>query len=91
MDYSSKIEMIEEPYYFTRQVKFERQVKKKINEFNDTRSDANTDRLKSDLHNLHSIMSENIDLFLNREKDLGKMSDNALRIRESSKLFKDRT
>ena len=91
VDFSSKIELIEEPYYFTRQVKFERNVKKKINEYNDPRHENNAERLKADLTSLHSIMTENIDLFLNREKDLSRMSDNALRIRESSQLFKDRT
>jgi hypothetical protein len=70
IDHSSKIEMIDEPYYFTRQIKFERAIKKKINEFNDTSSDSNVDRLKNDLNNLHSIMSTNIDLILNRQKNL---------------------
>jgi len=35
------------------------------------------DRLKSDLHNLHDIMSQNIEMILDRDKNLGHISDKA--------------
>lgn len=48
----------------------DRYIKKKKSEFQDTRSNENMERLKNDLYNLQNIMSQNIDLILDRDKNL---------------------
>ena len=82
VDYRSKIETIEEPYYFIKFGKsmkkfvfgliiiIDRYIKKKKADFQDTRSNENMERLKTDLYNLQNIMSQNIDLILDRDKNL---------------------
>eukprot|EP01016_Furgasonia_blochmanni_P051881 TRINITY_DN821_c0_g2_i2.p2 TRINITY_DN821_c0_g2~~TRINITY_DN821_c0_g2_i2.p2 ORF type:complete len:134 (-),score=26.09 TRINITY_DN821_c0_g2_i2:184-585(-) len=87
-DYRLKIESIEDAYYF---LKFERIIKKKRAEFSDVRSNANTERLKNELYSVHNIMSQNIDLVLDREKNLNQMSDKASNLKMHSKQFRDKS
>eukprot|EP01017_Pseudomicrothorax_dubius_P031387 TRINITY_DN4000_c0_g1_i1.p2 TRINITY_DN4000_c0_g1~~TRINITY_DN4000_c0_g1_i1.p2 ORF type:complete len:256 (+),score=61.87 TRINITY_DN4000_c0_g1_i1:965-1732(+) len=88
MDYRNKIETIEKPYFF---IKFERVLKRKKAEFQDTGSKTNIERLKNDLTNVHNIMSQNIDLLLDREKNLNTMLGKAASLKENSKNYKDKT
>ena len=65
--------------------KKEKDLKKKIQEFNDSNSTENLSRLKSDLYNVHSIMSQNIDLLMDRDNTLNKMGDKANSLKLGSK------
>ena len=70
--------MIEEPYYFLKfgndisvlYICIEQFIKKKKIEYRDVSTETNLKRLKNDLYNLQNLMSENIDLILDRDKSL---------------------
>ena len=70
--------MIEEPYYFLKfgnnicvlYIFIEQFIKKKKIEYRDVSTETNLKRLKNDLYNLQNLMSENIDLILDRDKSL---------------------
>jgi len=51
-------------------IREDRYLKKKKTEYQDVRSNDNIERLKTDLYNLQNIMSQNIDLILDRDKNL---------------------
>ena len=54
----------------------------------DIQSKDNIERLKSDLNQLHNTLSENIDLLLDREKNLNNLSDMASKLKMDSKNVK---
>ena len=53
MDYRSKIETIDRPYFF---IRFDRFIKKKKQEYQDVRSKQNMERLQEELIDVQNIM-----------------------------------
>merc|ERR1719356_2374564 len=88
VDYRSKIETIEKPYYF---IKFDRQITKKKAEYKDTSSSKALGRLNENLTEVSGIMRQNIDDILKRGENLDTISDKARDLRDTSKRFKDTT
>ncbi len=71
IDYFSKIETIDNAYSF---LKFEKVITRKRKEFRDSNAKENIDKLNQELLDIKSIMHENFDMILNRDKNLGKIS-----------------
>jgi len=92
VDYRSKIETIEEPYYF---LKFGNEIiKKRVNfvsdkfikklktEFQDVKSNANMERLKHDLTDVQDVLAQSIDMLINRDSKLqGKNKERKKRLK----------
>lgn len=81
VDYRSKLETIDRPYFF---LKFERQIKKRKQEFMNPEHMSDVSR---ELEETKHIMRQNIDSLLDRDRTLAKMEDVAGRLRDDSKLF----
>lgn len=56
----------------------------------DSGSRGNVDRLNKEISDVHKIMTENINLLLDREKNLESVSRMASSIKDDSKTFKKR-
>jgi len=67
----SRIETIENSYSF---LKFEKVIARKKKEFRDSSAKENIDKLNQELMDIKSIMHENFDMVLNRDKNLSKIS-----------------
>lgn len=67
VDYYSKLETVDRAYYF---IKFEKFLKKKKSEYNDPNSNDNISKLNKEIMDLHQIMTENISLLIDRDKNL---------------------
>jgi vesicle transport protein SEC22 len=87
VSYYSKLETIDRAYYF---IKFEKYLKKKKSEYMDSGSKSNIDRLNKEILDVHKIMTENINLLLDREKNLESVSRIASSMKEDSNTFKKR-
>ena len=64
VDFYSKIETLDKEYFFQ---KFEKVLRKKKYEYEDQVSKDNLDRLKSEILDVHAIMTENVNLLIDRE------------------------
>ncbi len=82
IDYLSKIETIENSYSF---LKFEKTIAKKRKEYRDSSAKENIDRLNQELLDIKSIMHENFDMILNRDKNLSKISQMSSDLKDNSK------
>jgi vesicle transport protein SEC22 len=54
----------------------------------DSGSKSNVDRLNNEISEVHKIMTENINILLDRERNLESVSAMSNRIKEDSKTFK---
>jgi len=88
VDYRSKIETIEEPYYF---LKFDKFIKKLKTEFQDVKSNANMERLKTDLTDVQDVLAQSIDMLINRDSKLQDTLGKTSKLKEDSKKWKDKT
>jgi len=48
----------------------DKQLRKKMAEYNDLHSSENLDKMRSEIYSISSIMSENIELILERDKTI---------------------
>ena len=71
IDYSSKIETIENQYAF---LKFERHILTKKKAFKDMNAQENLDKLNQELIDVSKIMTESFEMLLNRDNNLTKIS-----------------
>lgn len=85
VDYLSRIETIENSYSF---IKFEKVISRKKKEFRDSSAKENIDKLNQELMDIKSIMHENFDMILNRDKNLSKISQMSSDLKDNSKKFK---
>ena len=96
IDYLSKIETIENSYSFLKfgmhssptYPRVERVIAKKRKDFRDSNAKENIDKLNQELLDIKSIMHENFDMILNRDKNLGKISQMSSDLKDNSKRFK---
>jgi vesicle transport protein SEC22 len=86
VSYYSKLETIDRNNYF---IKFEKYIKKKKSEYQESGNKGNLDKLNKEILDLHSIMTENINLILDRENSLINIDQMALKMTIDSKGFKD--
>ncbi len=66
VNYGSIIETIEKPYQFA---KMDKEVQKKVDTFNDSKSDT-LQKLQTDLSEVNKILTEDFELMMDREKNL---------------------
>mmetsp|Transcript_39771 Transcript_39771/g.127429 ORF Transcript_39771/g.127429 Transcript_39771/m.127429 type:complete len:226 (-) Transcript_39771:266-943(-) len=88
VDYRSRIETIEKPYYF---IKFDRQITKKKAEYRDPKSSKALGRLNENLSEVSNIMRQNIDEILKRGENLDSVGRKANDLKDESKKFKNMT
>ena len=69
-------------------MKFEKTISKKRKEFRDSSAKENIDRLNQELLDIKSIMHENFDMILNRDKNLSKISQMSSDLKDNSKKFR---
>ncbi|CAK0904119.1 unnamed protein product, partial [Prorocentrum cordatum] len=84
VDYRSKIETIEKPYYF---IKFDRQITKKKAEYKDPKSNKALAKLNSSLMEVSSVMQKNMDEILQRGENLEEVGNKASKLKYASKEF----
>ena len=63
-------------------------IAKKRKEFRDSSAKENIDKLNQELLDIKSIMHENFDMILNRDKNLNKISQMSADLKDNSKKFK---
>jgi vesicle transport protein SEC22 len=85
VSYYSKLETIDRTNYF---LKFEKFIKKKKSEYSDSGSKSNMDKLNREILDVHKIMTENINLILERDKSLNSIDRMATLMTVDSKNFK---
>lgn len=85
VDYRSRIETIEKPYYF---IKFDRQITKKKAEYRDPKSSKAMGRLNENLTEVSNIMRQNIDDILTRGENLSSVGRKGQHLKDESKKFK---
>eukprot|EP00405_Crypthecodinium_cohnii_P041509 CAMPEP_0206560000 /NCGR_PEP_ID=MMETSP0325_2-20121206/20749_1 /ASSEMBLY_ACC=CAM_ASM_000347 /TAXON_ID=2866 /ORGANISM="Crypthecodinium cohnii, Strain Seligo" /LENGTH=225 /DNA_ID=CAMNT_0054061649 /DNA_START=188 /DNA_END=865 /DNA_ORIENTATION=+ len=88
VDYRSRIETIEKPYYF---IKFDRQITKRKSEYRDPTSSKALGRLNENLAGVSNIMRQNIDEILKRGENLDSVGRKANDLKDESKKFKNMT
>jgi vesicle transport protein SEC22 len=88
VSYYSKLETIDRTNYF---LKFEKFVKKKKAEYLDSGSKGNLEKLNKEILDVHKVMTENINLILDREKNLFNIDRISETIKTDSKTFKNKT
>lgn len=88
VDYRSRIETIEKPYYF---IKFDRQITKKKTEYRDPKSSKALGRLSENLTEVSNIMRQNIDEILKRGENLDSVGRKGQNLKDESKKFKHMT
>merc|ERR1719230_2092953 len=84
VDYRSRIETIEKPYYF---IKFDRQITKKKAEYRDPKSSKALSKLNDNLTEVSSIMRQNIDEILHRGENLEDVGKKAVSLKNYSQDF----
>lgn len=85
VNYRSKVETIERPYFF---LKFDRFIKKRRTQYLNPSRDML--ELHQELEEVKSILKQNIDVLLERDKTLGEIENMSGRLNEDSKLFEDK-
>ncbi|EAS02424.2 synaptobrevin (macronuclear) [Tetrahymena thermophila SB210] len=88
VNYYSKLSTIETPYSF---IKFDRYIKRKCKEFSDQRSQANIDRIKNDMTDIHEIMTQVFSKVMDRTKNLNELNENAAGLKDFSKIYVNKT
>jgi sugar-specific transcriptional regulator TrmB len=63
----------------------EKVIAKKKKEFRDANAKENIDKLNQELMDIKSIMHENFDMILNRDKNLSKISQMSSELKDNSK------
>ncbi|CAD7971417.1 unnamed protein product [Amoebophrya sp. A120] len=86
VDYRSRIECIDKPYYF---IKFERIIQKKQREFRDPKSNSSLQKLSESLVEVQSVMRRNLDDLIEKGTKLEEVGAKASSLRDHSKNFKD--
>lgn len=84
VDYRSNIETIEKPYYF---IKFDKVIQRHKQEYTDPKSHKSLVKLKQSLHDVTTIMRQNIDEIIQRGENLEVTSQRAANLREQSGKF----
>ena len=84
VSYYSKLETIDRANYF---IKFEKYIKKKKNEYLDSNSQNNIDRLNKELSDVHQIMAENINLIMDRDRTMNSINSLSESIKDNSGKF----
>ena len=84
VSYYSKLETIDRANYF---LKFEKFIKKKRNEYLDVDNNNNIERLNKEISDVHQIMKENINLFMDRERNINSMYNLSESIKDNSGKF----
>jgi len=84
VDYQSRIDTIEKPYYF---IHFDRTLKKLRDDYKDSNSSRSLNMLKQDLHLVSGIMQQNIDEILLRGENLGAVSRKGDDLKVASRGF----
>jgi vesicle transport protein SEC22 len=79
------LETIDRPFYF---IKFEKFIKKKKQDYVDTGSRSNIERLNKEISDVHKIMTDNISLLLDREKNFESVASISSNIVQESEQFK---
>lgn len=85
VSYYSKLETIDRANYF---IKFEKFINKKRNEYLDTGSQDNIDKLNKEISDVHQIMAESINLIMDRERTINLINEFSERIKDDSGTFK---
>ena len=84
VSYYSKLETIDRANYF---LKFEKYIKKKKNEYQDTKNNSNIERLNREISDVHQIMAENINLIMDRDRTMDSINSLSESIRDNSGKF----
>ena len=92
VDYQSKIETIDNSYaflkfgkFFSRLMLLENVINKKRKEYRDSNTNENIHKLNEELMDVSKIMNESLEMILNRDKNLSKMSQISSDIKEDAK------
>lgn len=88
VDYRSRVETIEKPYYF---IKFDRVIQKKKVDYRDPNSSKALSKLNESLTEVSQIMRQNIDDMLRRGESLDEVGRKASDLKFASKEFKGMT
>jgi len=84
VSYYSKLETIDRANYFLR---FEKFIKKKRNEYLDVDNNNNIERLNREISDVHQIMKENINLIMDRERNMNSINSLSESIKDNSGKF----
>ena len=84
VSYYSKLETIDRANYF---LKFEKFIKKKKNEYQDTKNNNNIERLNREISDVHQIMAENINLIMDRDRTMNSINSLSEAIKDNSGRF----
>ena len=84
VSYYSKLETIDRANYF---LKFEKYIKKKRNEYLDVDNNNNIERLNREISDVHQIMKENINLIMDRDRNMNSINSLSESIKDSSGKF----
>lgn len=66
----------------------EKVISRKKKEFRDSSAKENIDKLNQELMDIKSIMHENFDMILNRDRNLSKISQMSSDLKDNSKKFR---
>ncbi|CAD7973885.1 unnamed protein product [Amoebophrya sp. A25] len=86
VDYRSRIECIDKPYYF---IKFERTIQRKQKEYRDPKSNSSLQKLSDSLVEVQSVMRQNLDDLIEKGEKLERVGAKASSLRDHSKSFRD--
>ena len=84
VSYYSKLETIDRANYFLR---FEKFIKKKRNEFLDVDDNSNIERLNREISDVHNIMKDNINLIIDRDRNMNSINSLSESIKDNSGKF----
>ena len=84
VSYYSKLETIDRANYFLR---FEKTIKKKRNEYLDIDDINNIEKLNKEISDVHQIMKENINLIMDRDRNINSIKNLSDSIRDNSGKF----
>ena len=84
VSYYSKLETIDRANYFLR---FEKFIKKKRNEYLDVDNNNNIERLNREISDVHQIMKENINLIMDRDRNMNSINSLSESIKDNSGKF----
>lgn len=84
VDYRSRIDTLDKPYYF---IKFERQIVKKQKEFRDPKSNQKLVKLNDSLSEVQNVMRKNLDEILQKTDKLENIGSKASSLRDKSQEY----
>ncbi len=95
VSYYSKLETIDRTNYFLKFgknfIKIEKFIKKKKVDYVDSSSKGNLDKLNKEILDVHKVMTENINLIIDREKSLSNVDRMSESMKYDSKSFRQKT